>query len=63
MANRLASEVDKRGHGAPPGGHVVGVRWLHQFARDPRPKRILWQPVLSYKRMFYWIWWDRPAPR
>jgi hypothetical protein len=23
----------------------------------------VWQPVLSYKRMFYWIWWERPAPR
>ncbi len=56
-------EVDGRGHGAPPGGHVEGFAWLYQFARDPRPKRILWQPVLPWKRMFYWLWWDEPIAR
>ncbi|MHC4973039.1 MAG: hypothetical protein ACYTG3_11975 [Planctomycetota bacterium] len=56
-------EVENRGHGAPPGGHIKGFKWLYQFRREPRPKHILWQPVLSYKRMFYWIWWERPAPR
>ena len=55
-------EVDGRGHGAPEGGHVRGFEWLYEHARDPRPKRVLWQPVLSYKRMFYWLWWDRPVP-
>jgi len=55
-------EVDGRGHGAPPGGHVVGFEWLYQFERETRPKRVLWQPVLSYKRMFYWLWWDHPWP-
>lgn len=56
-------EVDKRGHGAPPGGHVKGFKWLYQFKRNSRPRHILWQPVLSYKRMFYWLWWDRPVPK
>jgi hypothetical protein len=56
-------EVDKRGHGAPPGGHMEGFRWLYQFKRDPRPRHILWEPVLSYKRMFYWLWWDRPEAK
>jgi len=55
-------EVDGRGHGAPPGGHVKGFEWLYQYARDPRPKRVLWQPVLSYKRMFYWLYWRHPQP-
>jgi len=54
-------EVDGRGHGAPPGGHKVGFEWLYQFERDPRPKFVLWQPVLPYKRMFYWLWWDHPV--
>lgn len=56
-------EVDGRGHGAPPGGHVKGFEWLYQFKRNGRPKHILWQPMLSYKRMYYWLWWNRPAPR
>jgi len=55
-------EVDGRGHGAPPGGHVEGVKWLYRFERNPRPKKILWQPVLSWKRMFYWLYWTRPEP-
>ncbi|HEX5137680.1 MAG TPA: hypothetical protein VFY93_11945 [Planctomycetota bacterium] len=56
-------EVDGQGHGAPPGGHKVGFDWLYQFERDPRPKYVLWQPVLPYKRMFYWLWWDKPVPK
>jgi pimeloyl-ACP methyl ester carboxylesterase len=56
-------EVNGRGHGAPPGGHVKGFKWLYQFKRNSRPRHILWQPVLSYKRMFYWLWWDRPAAK
>ncbi|MCZ6571841.1 MAG: hypothetical protein O7C98_01595 [Planctomycetota bacterium] len=54
-------EVDGRGHGAPPGGHKVGFKWLYQFERETRPKYVLWEPVLSYKRMFYWLWWERPV--
>jgi len=53
-------EVDKRGHGAPPGGHVKGFEWLYRFERNARPKYVRWQPVHAWKRMFYWLWWDRP---
>ncbi|MHC4956224.1 MAG: hypothetical protein ACYTGZ_20465 [Planctomycetota bacterium] len=53
-------EVENRGHGAPPGGHVKGVKWIYQYKRQNRPKRILWQPVFLKKRMFYWLWWSRP---
>jgi poly(3-hydroxybutyrate) depolymerase len=53
-------EVDGRGHGAPPGGHVLGVKWIYESKRNARPKRVLWQPVLAWKRMFYWLGWDRP---
>ncbi|MGH7162781.1 MAG: hypothetical protein ACREID_04795, partial [Planctomycetota bacterium] len=55
-------EVNGRGHGAPPGGHVEGFQWIHGHVRETRPKRVLWQPVLSWKRMFYWLWWDAPVP-
>lgn len=56
-------EVDGQGHGAPPGGHKVGFDWLYEFKRDPRPKYVLWEPVLPYKRMFYWLWWDQPVAK
>jgi hypothetical protein len=56
-------EVDGQGHGAPPGGHKLGVEWLYQFKRDPRPKYVLWEPMLPYKRMFYWLWWEKPVPK
>ncbi len=56
-------EVDGQGHGAPPGGHKVGFEWLYERKRDPRPKYVLWEPVLPYKRMFYWLWWDNPVPK
>jgi pimeloyl-ACP methyl ester carboxylesterase len=56
-------EVNGQGHGAPPGGHKVGFDWLYEFKRDPRPKYVLWEPVLPYKRMFYWLWWDHPVPK
>ncbi len=56
-------EVDGQGHGAPPGGHKVGFEWLYQFKRESRPKYVLWEPVLSYKRMFYWLWWEKPVPK
>jgi hypothetical protein len=29
--------------------------------RQARPKEIVWQPVLSWKRQFYWLAWERPA--
>lgn len=53
-------EVDNRGHGAPPGGHIKGVKWVYETARNRRPKRVLWQPVYLKKQMFYWLWWDQP---
>ena len=56
-------EVNGQGHGAPPGGHKVGFEWLYGFKRDPRPKYVLWEPVLPYKRMFYWLWWEKPVAK
>ena len=53
-------EVDGRGHGGPPEGYTPDLKWLHQRQRQPRPRAFLWQPVLTWKRQFYWIYWDRP---
>ena len=54
-------EVDGRGHGAPPGGHVKGVKWIYESKRESRPRHILWQPMFLKKKMFYWLWWNEPV--
>ncbi|MGE3173042.1 MAG: alpha/beta hydrolase-fold protein [Planctomycetota bacterium] len=54
-------EVTDRGHGAPPGGHLAQLEKIADRARDPVPARVVWQPVLPWKRQFYWLWWDAPA--
>ena len=53
-------EVSGRGHAGPSEGYTPSLKWLHERARNPRPKAFLWQPVLDWKRQFYWVYWDRP---
>lgn len=54
-------EVDGRGHAEPPGGHEAQLRKIADKVRNPVPDRIVWQPVLPWKRQFYWLWWERPV--
>ena len=56
-------EVNGRGHGGPPNGYMPDLKWLTQRARDARPKAFLWQPILTWKRHMYWVYWDRPEER
>ena len=51
--------VEGRGHAAPNEGYLPSQKWLASHPRDPRPKAFLWQPVLSWKRQMYWIYWGR----
>lgn len=53
-------EVDGRGHAAPQEGYLPSQKWLASMPRVPRPKAFLWQPVLSWKRHFYWVFWQNP---
>jgi dienelactone hydrolase len=55
-------EVDGRGHGAPPGGYEAHVRRIVTHEREPIPDRLVWQPVLAWKRQFHWLWWENPIP-
>lgn len=54
-------EVDGRGHAEPPGGHLAQLQKIAGKVREPVPQRIVWQPVLPWKRQFYWLWWDAPV--
>jgi poly(3-hydroxybutyrate) depolymerase len=53
--------VDGRGHGPPEKGYVPALEWATKRPRDPRPKKVVWQPSRPWKRQFYWLWWDAPA--
>ncbi len=51
--------VEGRGHAAPKEGYLPSQKWLAAHDRKPRPKKFLWQPVLAWKRHFYWVYWAR----
>lgn len=53
-------EVSGRGHGSPPKGYAPPLQWLAERKRNARPKAFLWEPVLTWKRHMYWVYWDRP---
>ncbi len=55
-------EVDGRRHAAPAKGYLPSLRWLAEKRRDARPARFVWEPVLAWKRQFYWVYWARPEP-
>lgn len=53
--------VEGRAHGFPEKGPEPGVAWASKRPRDPRPKKVVWQPSRAFKPQFYWLRWDRPA--
>jgi len=56
-------EVDGRGHGAPPGGMQALLDKIADRTRDARPEKLLWEPVLPWKRQFYWLYWEKPQKK
>lgn len=52
--------VEGRGHAGPAAGYLPTLKWVSEHARNPRPAHFLWQPVLTWKRQFYWLYWSRP---
>ncbi|MFY9343056.1 MAG: alpha/beta hydrolase [Planctomycetota bacterium] len=54
-------EVNGRGHAGPPGGYEVQLDKIGTRARQVVPERVVWQPVLPWKRQFYWLQWDTPV--
>jgi pimeloyl-ACP methyl ester carboxylesterase len=53
-------EVPGRAHDLPPGGMEALCEKISEARREARPEKIVWQPVLPWKRHFYWLWWDHP---
>ena len=54
-------EVPDRQHRFPKGGPIVLLDKIKDAKRNAVPERITWQPVLPWKRQFYWLWWDEPV--
>lgn len=53
-------EVEKRGHAAPEEGYLPSQKWVAEKKRNARPKKIVWQPRLPWKKHFYWVYWQNP---
>jgi predicted esterase len=53
--------VEGRGHQFPEKGPGPGVEWATRHARNPRPKKVVWQPVRAWKKSFYWIHSEKPS--
>jgi len=53
-------EVSGRGHDYPPGGTKALLEKVADRERNARPLKVVWQPTLTWKRQFYWLWWDAP---
>lgn len=54
-------EVTGRGHAPPPGGTRAHLAKIAGRRRQDRPAKIVWQPVLAWKRQFYWLYWSAPV--
>ncbi len=50
--------VEGRGHDFPEAGPGPGVAWAMNFAREPCPKKVIWQPSRPAKRDLYWLHCD-----
>ena len=53
-------QVDGRKHEFPEKGPLPGLKWAVDHVRDPRPRKVLWQPSRDWKKSFYWVRWARP---
>lgn len=53
-------EVDDRQHAPPAEGYLKTQQWVAEHERVARPRKILWQPVLDWKKQFHWIYWQKP---
>lgn len=49
------------GHGLPPKGTAEMIEWIAARRRDPCPRKIVWEPTLAWKRLFYWLRLESPA--
>lgn len=56
-------EVPGRQHDECPGGMDALLAKIDAARRSARPEKLVWQPVITWKRQFHWLWWGEPKPR
>ncbi|MBL4770721.1 MAG: hypothetical protein JKY61_06185 [Planctomycetes bacterium] len=54
-------ELDGLAHSPPPGGPKAHFERFKSLVRKPVQDVVVWQPVLDWKRQFYWLFWETPA--
>lgn len=53
-------EVNGRGHGFPEGGMLALLEKIADFKRQPIQDKMVWQPVLKWKRQNSYLYWREP---
>jgi len=53
-------EVPGRQHQGPPGGFEAHLEKIASIERTTHPDTIVWQPVITWKPQFYWLFWEEP---
>jgi len=53
-------EVDGRGHGLPEGGFDWLFGNIADARRDAVPEKLVWQPSLSWKHQYFYLYWPQP---
>lgn len=56
-------EVHDREHGFPEGGPNALIQRIEGFKRESWPHKLVWEPVVPWKRRFYWLEWAEPKLR
>lgn len=56
-------EVTDRQHSFPEGGPDALIARIEGFARKPCPRKVVWEPVLTWKRQYHWLDWPTPKFR
>ncbi|MCU0724645.1 MAG: prolyl oligopeptidase family serine peptidase [Planctomycetes bacterium] len=48
------------GHGLPPDGSIPILKWLTAHKRRPYPKKVVWEPAVSWRKSFAWLRKEKP---
>jgi pimeloyl-ACP methyl ester carboxylesterase len=56
-------EVHDRQHDFPEGGPNALIERIEGFTREPWPQKLVWEPVVPWKRRFFWLEWAEPKLR